>query len=142
MTETFDIDQLLNLWSEPLPAGPDAEERFRELYTDPVTVNGAALTVPDMVARARSVQAMLADVSREVLDVADAGGKIAVAFRMTGRQVGPMPTAAGTVAPTGARLSLRVIDILTITDGRISEITMVADELGGLAAIGAVRVGG
>ena len=33
-----------------------------------------------------------------------------------------------------------MIDILTLTDGRISEITMVADELGALVAIGAARL--
>jgi hypothetical protein len=33
-----------------------------------------------------------------------------------------------------------VIDILTITDGLISEIQMVADELGALVAVDAVRL--
>jgi hypothetical protein len=35
-----------------------------------------------------------------------------------------------------------VIDILTLTDGRISNIWMVADELGTLVSLGAVRWGG
>jgi ketosteroid isomerase-like protein len=75
-----------------------------------------------------------------VLDVCDAGDKVAVAFRLSGRQVGPMGTAAGVLPPTGQDIALRVIDILTLTDGRISEITMVADELGALAAVGAARL--
>ena len=44
------------------------------------------------------------------------------------------------LAPTGQEIALRVIDILTLTDGRISEITMVADELAGLVAVGAARL--
>jgi ketosteroid isomerase-like protein len=60
---------------------------------------------------------------------------------MGGRQVGTLSTAGGPLPPTGQVLRLRVIDILTLTDGRISEIVMVADEMGALAALGAVRVG-
>jgi ketosteroid isomerase-like protein len=77
---------------------------------------------------------------REVLDIADCGDKVAVAFRLSGRQVGPMATSAGELAPTGQRLSLRVIDVLTLTDGRISSLWMTADELGALSAVGAARL--
>jgi hypothetical protein len=35
---------------------------------------------------------------------------------------------------------LRVVDVLTLTGGRIAEIFMVADELGALAAVDAVRL--
>ena len=65
---------------------------------------------------------------------------MAVAFRLSGRQVGPLTTAAGVLGPIGQEIALRVIDILTLTDGRISEITMVADELAGLVAVGAARL--
>jgi len=138
----FDVERLLRLWTEPLPAGDDAAaDAFRELYTDPVTVNGTPLTAAQLVARAREVQGVFADPEREVLGVADAGERVAVAFRMGGRQVGTLTTAAGPLPPTGQVLRLRVIDLLTLTGGRISEIVMVADELGALAALGAVRVG-
>ena len=138
----FDVERLLRLWTEPLPADDGAAaEAFRELYTDPVTVNGAPLTAAQLVARARDVQGVYADLEREVLAVADAGDRVAVAFRMGGRQVGTLTTSAGPLPPTGEVLRLRVIDLLTLTDGRISEIVMVADELGALAAVGAVRVG-
>ena len=44
----FDVDALLRLWSEPLPASDEeAAAAFRERYTDPVTVNGAELTAAD-----------------------------------------------------------------------------------------------
>jgi ketosteroid isomerase-like protein len=138
----FDVERLLRLWTEPLPADDDAAaEVFRALYTDPVTINGTPLGAAALVARAREVQAAFEDLEREVLAVADAGERVAVAFRMGGRQVGTLTTSAGPLPPTGQVLRLRVIDLLTLTDGRISEIVMVADELGALAALGAVRVG-
>ena len=138
----FDVERLLRLWTDPLPEDDGAAaEAFRELYTDPVTVNGAQVSAAEMVARARAVQGVFADVEREVLEVADAGDRVAVAFRMGGRQVGTLSTSAGPLAPTGRELALRVIDLLTLTDGRISGIWMVADELGALAALGAVRLG-
>jgi len=138
----FDIEALLDLWTR-LPADPaEAADVFRTLYTDPVIVNGAMLGADDLVVRAHALQQAFSPLRREVLDVCDAGDKVAVAFRLSGRQVGPMGTAAGVLSPTGQDIALRVIDILTLTDGRISEITMVADELGALAAVGAARLVG
>jgi len=137
----FDVERLLQLWTDPLPDDDAAAvEAFREVYTDPVRVNGTELTAADLVARARALQRTFEEPEREVLDVVEGDGKVAVAFRMGGRQVGPLTTAAGPLAPTGQHLQLRVIDVLTLTDGRISAITMVADELGALAAVGAVRL--
>jgi predicted ester cyclase len=136
----YDIEALLDLWTD-LPADPAAAvDAFRTLYTDPVMVNGNRLTAEDLVARARALQQTFDPVSREVIDVVNAGDKVAVAFRLSGRQVGPLNTAAGALPPTGQQIALRVIDILTLTDGRISEITMVGDELGALVAIGAARL--
>jgi hypothetical protein len=119
--------------------GHAAEDAFRALYTDPVRVNGALLTAADMVARARALQLVFDGPERKVVDVLDGGDKIAVA-QLRGRQIGPLKTAAGVLAPTGKDLALRVIDILTFTDGLISEIQMVADELGALVAVGAVEL--
>jgi hypothetical protein len=115
---------------------------FRELYSDPVTVNGASVTAADLVARARVMQAALERPEREVLSVVDAGASVAVVFRLAGRQVGPLETPAGRVPPTGRRVDVRIIDVLTLTDGRISGIWMVADWLSALAAAGAVQVSG
>jgi ketosteroid isomerase-like protein len=138
----FDVDRLLGLWSDPLPDDATAEAAFRALYTDPVSVNGAPVTAAGLVARARALQGVFAAVEREVLDVVDGGGKVAVAFRLSGRQVGTLATSAGPVPPTGRVVELRVIDVLTITDGRISDICMVADELGALVALDVVRLSG
>ena len=59
---------------------------------------------------------------------------------MSGRRIGPLATSAGSPAPTGRHLELRVIDVLTLTDGRISDIVVVADEPGALTALDAVRL--
>jgi hypothetical protein len=135
----FDIDVLLRLWTEPLPTDSQAAaDKFRQVYTDPVSVNGTELTADDLVARARALQSTFESPERVVLDVADIGNKIAVAFRLRGRQIGPHTTALGVLQPTGRHIDLRVIDILTLTDGRISSLWMVADELGALAAVDAV----
>jgi hypothetical protein len=135
----FDIDVLLRLWTEPLPTDSQAAaDKFRQVYTDPVSVNGTELTADDLVARARALQSTFESPERVVLDVADIGNKIAVAFRLRGRQIGPHTTALGVLQPTGRHIDLRVIDILTLTDGRMSSLWMVADELGALAAVDAV----
>lgn len=135
----FDVDAMMRLWSEPLPdSDSEAEAAFRQLYTDPVVVNGAELTAADLVARARAVHRTFDRRDNQILDVVQEDDKVAVAFRMSGRHVGPLATTLGPLPPSGGRLELRVIDILTLTDGRVSKIWMVADELGVLAAADAV----
>jgi hypothetical protein len=94
-----------------------------------------------MVARARGLQAALADVEREVLDMVENGDKVAIAFRLRGTHVGPLSTGGGVLLATNRRLTLRVIDILTLSAGVISSIWMVADELGALVEVDAVRLG-
>jgi hypothetical protein len=136
----FDVEALFRLWTDPLPEGPAAEDAFRTLYTDPVVVNGVPLTAADLVSRARAIQAVFEPIEREVLDLVESDGKVAVAFRLGGRQVGPLSTAAGVVAPSGQPVTMRIIDILTLTDCLISNIWMVADELGALVAIDAVAL--
>jgi len=123
-----------------LPDGPAAEDAFRTLYTDPVVVNGVPLTAADLVNRARAMQDVFESIESEVLDLVESDGKVAVAFRLGGRQVGPLSTAAGVVAPSDQLVTMRIIDILTLTDGLISNIWMVADELGALVSIDAVAL--
>ncbi|MCW2801787.1 MAG: uncharacterized protein JWN06_4 [Propionibacteriaceae bacterium] len=137
---TFDPGPILNLWTQPIHDLADAVQAFSTLYTDPVVVNGSPVTAEQLIQRAVALQGAFQEVHREVLDVCDAGSKVALAFRLVGRHVGPLATSAGVLAPTGHRLSLRVIDILTLTDGRISSITMVADELGALAPLNAAAL--
>jgi predicted ester cyclase len=132
------LDRLLQLWTEPL--GDDAAERFGTLYADPVRVNGAPLSVADMVARARALQAAYSDVEFEVVDQLETTDKVVVGFRMRGRHTGPLATPIGTVEPTGKVVENRVTDILTRTDGRVTDIWVVADDLGALVQLDAVRL--
>ena len=137
----FDVERLLRLWTDPLPTDDaSAAAAFGELYTDPVTVNGTPLPMSDLVARARVLQGALERPEREVLAVADAGDSVGVAFRLAGRQVGPLDTPAGRLPPTGQWIDVRIIDVLTLSDGRVTAIRMVADWLPALAAAGALRI--
>src|SRR5690349_12723334 len=131
------LSRLLRLWDD-VPTGDGAEAAFRELYTDPVVINGSAMSIAELVERARATAGALADRSTEVLSEVVTPDAIAVAFRIRARHVGPLPTPLGDIAGTGAVLDLRVIDVLQLVDGRIRELWMVADYLGALGASGAV----
>lgn len=137
---SFDIQGLLDLWTNPPRDGENAEAAFRRWYADPVLVNGAFLSIGDFVRRAEALRNTFDPVQREILDVVTTADRVAVAFRMGGRQIGPLATSAGVLPPTGREIFLRVIDILTIRNGVITKITMVADELGALAAAKAVAM--
>jgi hypothetical protein len=80
---------------------------LRELYSDPVTVNGISLTATDLVARPRVMHEALERPEREVLSVLDAGTSVAVAFRPAGRRVGPLDTSAGRVTRRGGGWTFR-----------------------------------
>jgi uncharacterized protein YndB with AHSA1/START domain len=139
----FDAERLLRLWTDPLPEDDGAAaDSFRRMYADPVLVNGAPLTALDLVGRARRMQAALERPEREVLAVTDAGTSVAVVFRLAGRHVGVLDTPVGLLAPTGARIDVRIIDVLTLADGRVTALWMVADWLTPLAAAGLVQVPG
>ena len=92
--------------------------------------------------RARGMRQALEGLEEEVLAVADAGSTVALAFRLTGRQVGQLETPVGRLPPTGRPIDLRVIDVLTLTDGRISSIWMVADWATALTTAGVLRLSG
>ncbi|MDD7919740.1 ester cyclase [Actinomycetospora callitridis] len=135
------VTRLLDLWSRPLPPDDTAAlAGFGELYTDPVEVNGTSVSLADMLVRARAIQGAFSGLERVVLEQVEAPGKVVVAFRLVGTHTGPLPTALGVVPATGGAVDLRVIDVLTLTDGRISRIVMAGDELGNLVRLGAVAL--
>lgn len=137
----LDVEKLLRLWTEPLPQDDEAAaDAFRRMYADPVTVNGTPLSAADLVARARVMQVALAGPEREVLAVVESGDAVAVAFRLAGRHVAPLDTPAGRLPASGARIDLRVIDVLSLAEGRIRAVWMVGDWLGALASAGMVQV--
>ncbi|MDD7942330.1 ester cyclase [Actinomycetospora lutea] len=135
------VTRLMDLWSTPLPDDDAAAlAAFAGLYTDPVTINGTSVSLADLLTRARGVQGAYGGLDREILEQVEAPGKVVVAFRMLGTHTGPLATPLGTVPATGGPVDLRVIDVLTLTDGRISGIVMVADELGNLHRLGALAL--
>lgn len=135
------VTRLMDLWSTPLPDDDAAAlAAFGELYADPVTINGVAMALPDLVARARATQGAYGSLDREILEHVETPDKVVVAFRMIGTHTGPIATPLGTVPATGRPVDLRVIDVLTIADGRIREIVMVADELTNLHRLGVLAL--
>ena len=113
---------------------------IRALYTDPVQINGTTMTAVDLLTRIRAMQRAHTGLRLELVERVDAPGRLVVAFRPRGTHSGPLATPFGELAATGRPFEVRVIDILILTDGRISAVTMVADELGQLAALGALRL--
>lgn len=131
----------MRLWDD-LPAGPAAlEAAFREVYADPLVVNGERRTLPELVAMASGMRSVFADTAGGRRGRRDARpGCCRVPAARTAR--GPAPTPLGTVPPTGRTVDLKIIDILTITDGLIGAVQMVADNLDLLLQLGAVTLAG
>jgi predicted ester cyclase len=133
-------ERLLRLWTEPVPATPDAVAAFGELYMDPVSVNGADIPLVDLVERARAVQRAFADLSVEVIDEVEAPGRLVIVFWQRGRHVGPLALPLGQIPPTGRQVEVRTIDVLSISGDRISAVQVVPDNLGLAMQLGAVAL--
>jgi predicted ester cyclase len=129
-------ERLLRLWLDP-DAGDDA---FHQLYADPVSVNGATMSVSELVARARALRATYADMAFAVVDEVQTADRLVLGFRMTGRHVGPLATPLGTVPPTGRIVENRVTDILTLVDGRVTDVWVVSDDLSVLTQLEAITL--
>jgi len=134
------LDRLLPLWTQPVDARDDPEAAFCAVYTDPVVVNGTAMSLTELVARARSLQQAFDGLGMDILDTVETPGRVVVAFVMRGRHVGPFASPLGPVAPAGRDIAVRTIDVLTVTDGLISAIWVVADDLGLLRQLGGIRL--
>jgi hypothetical protein len=135
------VDRILSLWSEPIPAGADGDDRFATCYAEQLTVNGVPFSRADLVTRARSLQASYSDIRGEVLEVVETPDRLVLGFVMHVRHTGPLTTPLGVVEPTGRIAAIRTIDILAVRDGLITGITVVADELGLLTQLEAVKLG-
>jgi hypothetical protein len=134
------LDQLLALWAEPVSGRSDPEADFRAVYTDPVPVNGAPLSVAGLVARARALQQAFTDIEIDLVHRIETPTQLVIGFLMHARQVGPLDTPLGTVAPTGRTVTNRVTDILTVAGGRVADIWVISDELGLLRQLDAVSL--
>ena len=131
------VDALFDLWLTPIE-GPEAYAAFAEVYCDPVIVNGNEMALADLVIRARTLQRALAGLKADILQVVEGDSSLAVAFVMRGRHTGDYPGPFGVVPATGREVAIRTIDVLTLTDGKISRIWVNADDLGLLRQLGAI----
>lgn len=134
------LDRLLPLWTDDVDARDDPEAGFRDVYADPVLVNGMPLPAAGLVERSRSLQRAFTGLSMQILDTVETPDRVVVAFLMRGRHAGPYASPLGTVAPTGRDIEVRTIDVLAIADGLITAIWVVADDLGLLRQLGAARL--
>jgi len=134
------VDRLLGLWQEPVDERDDPEAAFRELYADPVSINGTPMPVSSLVERARALQRAFDGRTTEIVDLVETPDRMAIAFYMRARHVGPLDTPVGSVTPTGSTVEIRTIDILTIADSLITGLWVVSDELGMLTQLDAVRL--
>jgi len=61
-------ERLLALWQQPVDGRADPEAAFRELYADPVSINGAPTPVRELVERARALQRSFSGLATELVD--------------------------------------------------------------------------
>lgn len=134
------VDRLLGLWQEPVDERDDPEAAFREVYADPVSINGTPMPVGRLVERARVLQRAFEGLTIEIVDQVETPDRVVIAFYMRARHVGRLVTPVGTVPPTGRAVEVRTIDVLTISDGLVTALWVVSDELGMLAQLDAVQL--
>jgi len=134
------LERLLPLWTQPIDGRYDAEAAFRDVYADPVVVNGVETSISELVDRARSLQQAFDRLDMHILDAVETPDRIVIAFHMRGRHVGTYISPLGAVAPTGRDIEVRTIDVLTIASGVISRIRVISDDLGLLRQLVAVKL--
>jgi hypothetical protein len=107
---SFDLSRLARLWNDPPPDNDaDAHRAFAEVYADRVVLNGDSVSVRDLVAMARQSHLTYRDQDRVILDVLDNGDKVAFALVLRAQQ-------------NDRPVAIRVIDILTLTDGLVTAV--------------------
>jgi predicted ester cyclase len=123
------IERALALWGRPLPPGDAALEAFRAVYADPLMVNGTPTALIVLVERAQMMQAAFDGLRHTVLEEFEAPGRLAFAFRISGRLVGPLVTPLGELAPTGAEVEVAGMDIFVVDEDRVTAVWALADYL-------------
>ena len=134
------VGRLMALWAEPVPPGDAGVTAFASCYAERLTVNGVPFALTDLVDRARALQRAYSGIRPEVLEVVATADRLVIGFVMHVKHTGPLTTPLGVLSPTGREAAVRTIDILAMGDGRVTDITVVADELGLLTQLGAVRL--
>ncbi|CAO5251296.1 ester cyclase [Frankia sp. AgKG'84/4] len=132
------VRNLLELWFTPPTGATDLDFGFRRIFADPVRVNGTPIPVAALADQVRGLHTAYEGLVAEVsLQVPTARG-VALAFEMRGLHVGPLPTPIGTLQATGRMVRVPTMEVLTIEDGRITALHVIADELVLLRDLGAL----
>ena len=132
------VDRLLAVWTHPPEDKDRLERELRALYTDPVALNAVTQPLSELVAFAVRTASAFSDQSSEILQVHQTAEILTFAFIRRGRHTGTYASALGPIEATGRTFELRVIDLLTLQDGRIAGGWVISDELGLLRQLGAV----
>jgi len=141
VAESEIVDRLLAVWTHPPEDLELLERELRDIYTDPLTLNGATMALSDLVAFAVTTAGAFSEQTTELLQVHQTDSVLAFAFIRRGRHTGTYASALGPVAATGRNFELRGLDLLTLQDGKISGGWAIADESGLLRQLGAVVQG-
>jgi SnoaL-like polyketide cyclase len=134
------VARLTRLWTEPFASVSEAIAAFGETYSEPVRINGTDFSLAELVERAQALQAAFNELRLEPIQQVEAAGRLVLVFWQRGRHAGPLQTPLGQVEATGREFQIRVIDVLTISEGRISGIDVVSDSLEMLVQLEAVRL--
>jgi ribosomal protein S18 acetylase RimI-like enzyme len=141
------VARAMALWGQPVPDGEAGLTAFRDVYADPVVVNGVETELSVVVERARMLQGAIADLAHHVDALIVTQARRAFAFRITGRHAGPLLTPLGTVPATDRRVEIAGMEIFEVdevdeADGRVTRIWAIADHARLLAALDAVTLTG
>jgi hypothetical protein len=128
------IERALRLWSEPLSEAT-ALDAFRDVYTDPVLVNGRLTDLGELAARAAMLKSAIAPIRHHIESTVVTPRRIAIAFTISGRHVGTVATPLGEVPATLRDVAVTGLDIFELEprSGRVTAIWAVADWAGLLA---------
>jgi len=86
------------------------------VFTDMAGESFSGRTLGDAVTR---MATLFPDVHRELLRVNDMGTMVAVELLVQGTHLGAMPTPAGVLEPTGARINVPTADFFYLRNGKI-----------------------
>ena len=84
----------------------------------------------------RSYFAAFPDLRHEIVDVVEAGDRIAVELRITGTHTGTMQTPNGPIPTTGRRVVWESVDFIKVAGGKIVSWHAYYDQLSFLAQLG------
>lgn len=97
-------------------------EGWRNSFTEDGVFNiagGASFTGETLGGVVTFMAGILPDVHRELLRVTDMGDLVAVEVLIQGTHLGPFPTPAGLIPPTGAKVNVPSADFFYLRDGKI-----------------------